>query len=1244
MTGRAWFAAQDAACLPDAHAKEKQFPLERLANRKKEEIGLALFGQQLPADPMPQALVEPPLNLTAMSDAEEYAALLVLEERLLVAWVEDSAEAITELTVEARRHIDAMVARLAVLAPDEAPPGLKEWPTEAIPQWSCRVWEKICRGASSLQVWATPGPDATEEEIMRNLLWAEVSTLQEIVLSLDAIRFTRQGRVVLGNGAQPGCRPQQERFAQVALLGATLSDVVEAERTYFSTLLSSSELDEFFSGEVEDLPSECDTDIGCLHAFVQTTNAELNSVWLTTRQQILSNAEAQLWRIVRLRELALSSLFLLMKQTQGTKVVDGDFLEWLQQVQYGCRLIIQKSRILCEATSAVAGLPGGGENAIIEAVEKLTKVLDDASSSLQSLPGGSNAQNEDTDTPEVDTKLVEEQLAACDMHSLSGNLVLLALERQLESSVTPASRRLSAAMRKVRQGLHSLTLKTMLIRARFDLPLDDASATFTSESQRRGRKVRVLGRSPRKAIVNSTSMQAATCTSAPSLEDTLAEEAEAEAKAKELLKSEDMAKVKKDSKRKKQKQKRNAANLTLVTDQGNAEIEQFVTPKSACEFHDVPTEDLRVPSATLLQAADEESLSFVSVQECSECKALVLEEKSIGGPLCTVAAEPPTEPEEEAAPEEALGDNCAVEIEPGIALEPVPVELLPETGFRVVRSSKEKKKKKADDVQEEQVQPELRVVQDGSPLDQKQQKTKTKAEKRRSNQEKRDVPQPDVRAGRRGVVQERREVVPETRELNHASDARGVAVDQAEVRLPLERDVFELLCRRKKSRLLGIEQTCRARCVLDKNGQSVRIFGNACAVAAARRMVEDLCVHWIDIADSVWAVLLGSHDTVGSYVSRLQEETKCSIVVDDECPRIQVAGTSKQTEQAQLWLLQLSDKCEYAEVPLPSHVKSPKALTHRIESSGSCIRITVSKEKGGLMAHISGLSSEVQRAVDMFHSEALPSPTRTDASTSLGSLNRTPSLTLTSPTDSPHEEDMRKGRRTPSDWGGSTPRGLRDDSSERSCMASASADKALESPRSLQKRKLPPRPLEPPSTPDSTHISFGSTMPEHSSANSSYGGGYHSMSNLSPNVIPFMPGAENHHVAGSCYFVPMPATPVNVVPLGMGSVGQFPMPLMQCSGEVFGQCGFSNDSSMGDESSLQVSQGLPSKEDEGAKSLAARLAEKFPSARIIIGAPDAQEPPAAKEEKQPPDGLEAKMRRLRDLLTESKQGRVRRRT
>jgi hypothetical protein len=169
-------------------------------------------------------------------------------------------------------------------------------------------------------------------------------------------------------------------------------------------------------------------------------------------------------------------------------------------------------------------------------------------------------------------------------------------------------------------------------------------------------------------------------------------------------------------------------------------------------------------------------------------------------------------------------------------------------------------------------------------------------------------------------------------------------------------------------------------------------------------------------------------------------------------------------------------------------------------------------------------------------------------------------------------------------------------------------------------------------------------MPEHSSANSSYGGGYHSMSNLSPNVIPFMPGAENHHVAGSCYFVPMPATPVNVVPLGMGPVGQFPMPLMQCSGEVFGQCGFSNDSSMGDESSLQVSQGLPSKEDEGAKSLAARLAEKFPSARIIIGAPDAQEPPAAKEEKQPPDGLEAKMRRLRDLLTESKQGRVRRRT
>jgi hypothetical protein len=351
MTGRGYLAAQDAACLPDHNATKRVFPLERLASRKTEqqEAGLASLYEQLTlADDLPSSLAkqEPQPG----SDAEEYAALLILEERLLVAWVEDSADATTEISLEARSRIDAMVARLRILAPYEAPPGLKEWPAEPIHQWSCRIWEKICRGASSLQVWTMPGPDATEDEVMRSLLWAEVSTLQEIVLSLDAIRFARQGRVSLGSTSH-------ERLGQVSHIGASVSDVVEAERTYYLALLNSSDLDELFSYEIEDLPSECDTDVGCLHAFIQTTNAELNSVWLQQRQQILSKNEAVLWRIVRLRELALSALFLLLKQTQATKVIDGVILEWLQQVQQGSCKIVQKSKILCEAASALAGLP-----------------------------------------------------------------------------------------------------------------------------------------------------------------------------------------------------------------------------------------------------------------------------------------------------------------------------------------------------------------------------------------------------------------------------------------------------------------------------------------------------------------------------------------------------------------------------------------------------------------------------------------------------------------------------------------------------------------------------------------------------------------------------------------------------------------------------------------------------------------------------------------------------------------------
>lgn len=60
------------------------------------------------------------------------------------------------------------------------------------------------------------------------------------------------------------------------------------------------------------------------------------------------------------------------------------------------------------------------------------------------------------------------------------------------------------------------------------------------------------------------------------------------------------------------------------------------------------------------------------------------------------------------------------------------------------------------------------------------------------------------------------------------------------------------------------------------------------------------------------------------------------------------------------------------------------------------------------------------------------------------------------------------------------------------------------------------------------------------------------------------------------------------------------------------------------------------REDDDAKKLASRLAQQFPSARIIVGAPDCQEPPAParkqEKKKEAPDTMECKMRKLQDLL------------
>jgi hypothetical protein len=127
MTGRGLYAARDASFLPDPNVTEKRLPLERLTLRRTsqcEELGATFLNGQL------GEVAHKNVCTVATTEAEDYAALILLEERLLIAWVEDYGEAVSSVTAESRRRIDSMANRLRTSVPDEPPPGLREWPAE----------------------------------------------------------------------------------------------------------------------------------------------------------------------------------------------------------------------------------------------------------------------------------------------------------------------------------------------------------------------------------------------------------------------------------------------------------------------------------------------------------------------------------------------------------------------------------------------------------------------------------------------------------------------------------------------------------------------------------------------------------------------------------------------------------------------------------------------------------------------------------------------------------------------------------------------------------------------------------------------------------------------------------------------------------------------------------------------------------------------------------------------------------
>eukprot|EP00930_Biecheleria_cincta_P027510 TRINITY_DN19314_c0_g1_i1.p1 TRINITY_DN19314_c0_g1~~TRINITY_DN19314_c0_g1_i1.p1 ORF type:complete len:1890 (+),score=348.77 TRINITY_DN19314_c0_g1_i1:52-5670(+) len=475
-TGRGLIAAQYATCLDDL--TDQRLPLERVAAQKNDELTQALFASV-------GELCHPTGIRKRGTEAEEFFTLLLFEERLLVAWVQESEEAVEIIAGAAQKQIDFLIAMLRESAPDHPPTGLKEWPQE----FSGRMWEKISRAASA-HSWAA---DITEAEVTRNLIWAEISNMQDIVLSMAMIRVLH-GRSTLRLDVSD-CS-NSISHPQVACLAESLLEVVHAERSCCVDMSSSPRMDEFFSHEVPDLPSDCDVDIAQLHAMVQTVNAELNSVWKSHRQALQDGDETQHLRVIRMRELAMAAPLLLIKQMQFARSDDALQLGWLQHIQQGCREILHKSKLLCEFISTVAGLPAElrDEDAVAAIVEDLVERLDGASDSLAKLLAAKrDAEIGGSEPPSTDE--AEEILSMCDRYTLQCSILSLALERQLQASVKQASSRIAASLKATREKLHVLTPRVLLVRILFELPIgEDLTDPFEKTSHRRGKKLRLIGR------------------------------------------------------------------------------------------------------------------------------------------------------------------------------------------------------------------------------------------------------------------------------------------------------------------------------------------------------------------------------------------------------------------------------------------------------------------------------------------------------------------------------------------------------------------------------------------------------------------------------------------------------------------------------------------------------------------------------------------------------------------------------
>jgi len=221
------------------------------------------------------------------------------------------------------------------------------------------------------------------------------------------------------------------------------------------------------------------------------------------------------------------------------------------------------------------------------------------------------------------------------------------------------------------------------------------------------------------------------------------------------------------------------------------------------------------------------------------------------------------------------------------------------------------------------------------------------------------------------------EVAPDG-DINGAQQPRQALSEEESVMLSLEKAPFELLSERRKARLLELERSSGAKFTLDSARQAVHINGRASQVAEARQLIEDLCVEWVQVAEPVWAVLLRSRDRATGHLSVLQALTpQCSVVVDRSSSRVRVAGTAQQVECAQAWLCRMHEDCDTAEVWLGPHVKSPDLLATEAEANSLEVHVEVQRQRGGCVARVQGTTWEVQRVAGVLRAAASQSPSRT---------------------------------------------------------------------------------------------------------------------------------------------------------------------------------------------------------------------------------------------------------------------------